>query len=235
MSPARPLRLQGQELLTALSRLQDLSKEEQAIQCGYVKISKSGEDRPCLADFYDAFLQAQNEASDDNRWFIETTCVSYSTKIISSIDELTEGLLVELLAEYRDGPCLSPFCNTGDYDIEDLACDIPEDWTITEEGVILEGCSRLSLAAPSYESDNTIELRVGGGCVKYLNLGGLYPVMIEPRPDDIKSVIHVPIPQVESPFVLFAWNSPKEGVVVDECPVSGFTSSLGKWRSWMAD
>jgi AbrB-like transcriptional regulator len=72
MKESAPTALVGKVLLAKVKELSHLSRRETAKQCGYYTVSKSGQVRVNLTDFYDAVLLAKGvpvgpEASKDGR------------------------------------------------------------------------------------------------------------------------------------------------------------------------
>jgi AbrB-like transcriptional regulator len=72
MKESAPTALIGKVLLAKVKELSHLSRRETAKQCGYYTVSKSGQVRVNLTDFYDAVLLAKGvpvgpEASKDGR------------------------------------------------------------------------------------------------------------------------------------------------------------------------
>jgi hypothetical protein len=72
MKESAPTALIGKVLLAKVKELSHLSRRETAKQCGYYSVSKSGQVRVNLTDFYDAVLLAKGvpvgpEASKDGR------------------------------------------------------------------------------------------------------------------------------------------------------------------------
>lgn len=54
--------LTGKALLSKVKELNDLPRTEKARECGYFSISKNGQERVNIADFYDAVLAAKGIA-----------------------------------------------------------------------------------------------------------------------------------------------------------------------------
>jgi AbrB-like transcriptional regulator len=72
MKESAPTALVGKVLLAKVKELSHLSRRETAKQCGYYSVSKGGQVRVNLTDFYDAVLLAKGvpvgpEASKDGR------------------------------------------------------------------------------------------------------------------------------------------------------------------------
>lgn len=59
MHDPQPTPLSGKQLLAKVKELSHLSRVETAKQCGYYRISKAGQVRTSLTDFYDAVLAAK--------------------------------------------------------------------------------------------------------------------------------------------------------------------------------
>ncbi|NJK35657.1 MAG: AbrB family transcriptional regulator [Oscillatoriales cyanobacterium SM2_2_1] len=62
MTTARPLT--GEDLLQKIKELGNLPKDEKAKACGYVTITKNGQDRINLMQFYNALIEADGHGKD---------------------------------------------------------------------------------------------------------------------------------------------------------------------------
>ncbi len=57
--------------------------------------------------------------------FLNNINISYVTKFIKTYSELKYDLLEILKKDFNEWAIDSPFCNAGDYDLDDLRYDIP--------------------------------------------------------------------------------------------------------------
>ena len=55
--------------------------------------------------------------------FLNNTNISYVTKVIKTSSELNDDLLEILKKDFNEGAIDAPFCNAGDYDLDDLRDD----------------------------------------------------------------------------------------------------------------
>jgi len=62
-SPAKPLT--GEKLLAKVVELEGLSKEEKAKKCGYVTVTKNGQERTNMMKFYNALMEAKGIELDE--------------------------------------------------------------------------------------------------------------------------------------------------------------------------
>ena len=229
--------LTGPELLAKVKELGDVSKSELLRECGYVSTKKDGSERLNFTAFYEALLGAKgvnlggNSLENQSEWFIETTCVTYITRIISSPEEITPGLVESLIDEFNTNPLWSPFCNQGDYDIDDLKSDLPPGWILSEDEKLPIGSGRISIVALDYEASNTFELRGNQGKVIAYDLGFVQPISFEPALDDIKTDIWCPWSGKDADGILFLFNDPLEGLCAADCDIDDYAKALSLWKS----
>ena len=65
--------------------------------------------------------------------FLNRTNISYVTKKITNASELNENLIEELKKSFEEEAIDAPFCNDGDYDLDDLREDLPADWKLEKK------------------------------------------------------------------------------------------------------
>ena len=58
--------LVGEKLLAKVAELEGLSKEDKARQCGYVTITKNGQERTNMMKFYNALMEAKGIELDES-------------------------------------------------------------------------------------------------------------------------------------------------------------------------
>ena len=71
--------------------------------------------------------------------------------------------------EYAEGP----FCNSGDFDIDDLKAETPSSWTFNEIGQLEEGQCRIAITALNYMGERHLNLQVDNAEIKIFHLCGL--------------------------------------------------------------
>lgn len=229
-------RLSGIELLEAYESMVMIPRDDMVRRCGYVTIDQDGTEVIHYAAFYDALALADSKSCNDeiDGWFIESTCVTYSTTVISHYSQLNQDLLEQLMRCFRDAPRCSPFCNIGDYDLSDLKHDIPPGWTIQEKGQLPVGTARISLIYEDYTAHNYLDIfHSEAGIITSLKLGCVYALSVEHETSDNRNVIECACPSDRPYHVLFLYNSSAEGLIEEDCRIADFPVASAHWRAYM--
>ena len=84
--------------------------------------------------------------------FLNSTNISYVTKKITKASELDENLIEKLKISFEEEAIDAPFCNDGDYDLDDLRSDLPSGWKLTEEKLIKPSEALIALTIIDYSA-----------------------------------------------------------------------------------
>ena len=176
--------------------------------------------------------------------FLETTNISYITKAVSKSSELNSDLIEELKKAFKEEAIDAPFCNDGDYDLDDLKEDLPSGWTLEEDDVIKPGQALLSMVEINYQAERHIDFdayqKVNLVATK---LGNIYPlsVSVESEEDPFTSDFVT----TETNKILLFKCVPKNleevqtdiysPIDIDECSLEDFAESFETWKEWLDD
>ena len=176
--------------------------------------------------------------------FLEEALVRYAYKDYASVDDLTIESVNKLIEQFDDEYAEAPFCNLGDFDLDDLREYVPESWTILKSGGALPGTIRLAVVEIIYGVEQQFDTSIEDIELEAFELCGLYPLScrdFEKHPDVFGEESYVPDAGTKS--LLFSYSYPslvaEDGSNVtdtDECEIDENGTILGKlaeWKEWI--
>ena len=176
--------------------------------------------------------------------FLEEALIRYVYKDYASTDDLTIENVNKLVEQFGDEYAEAPFCNLGDFDLDDLREYIPESWTILKTGSALPGQIRMAIVEIIYGVEQQFDTSVEGIELEAFELCGLHPLScrdFEKHPDVFGEESYVPDAGTKS--LLFSYTYPslvaEDGNNVadtDECgidEVGVITEKLCEWKEWI--
>ena len=117
-----------------------------------------------------------NKSSGITPDFLRSTNISYVTVEIEDPSELNAELIDNLHKKFEEEAVDAPFCNSGDYDIDDLKDDLPEGWSLSKMPSKKSG-ALIILAEINYNASRDIDFDAFDSCdLKYCRLCGCYPI-----------------------------------------------------------
>ena len=163
--------------------------------------------------------------------FLNSNNISYVTKKITNASELNEDLVNELKKSFEDEAIDAPFCNEGDYDLDDLRDDLPDDWKLREEELIKPTEALITLAIIDYSVDREIDFDAFNDIELIAHrLGGCYPLSVESEEDPFESNFITSNTNMSLLFTV-CW---EDGVFdTDECQVEDFSEYKDEWKEWL--
>ena len=163
--------------------------------------------------------------------FLNNTNISYVTKVIKTSSELNDDLLEILKKDFNEGAIDAPFCNAGDYDLDDLRDDIPSGWNLTEENLINPGEALIVLAKIDYSAERDIAFDSFDEVeLVAFDLGGIYPLSVisEEDPFEIDSRTF------ENDMTIMFRVCYEDGEFDnDECDIDEFSEKCSEWKEWL--
>ena len=92
----------------------------------------------------------------------------FPAEVRPTIDDV-RALNVSWDGEYAE----APFCNAGDFDLDDLKSDAPDSWSFDETGELDEGQCRIAIVAINYNGNRQVNLQEEAVEIEAFNLCGL--------------------------------------------------------------
>jgi hypothetical protein len=168
--------------------------------------------------------------------FLETCNISYVTQIISDPADLTDELIASLKKRFEEEAIDSPFCNMGDYDLNDFYQDLPQGWTLTEDGKLEPGQARITLAIVDYGVEREIDFDGSEDIeVVAVDLGGIHALSIVSDEDGENPFSGDFTTTATAQSLLFSICWPSDEIDNDECSLEDCTESLETWKSWLQE
>lgn len=176
--------------------------------------------------------------------FLEEAVIRYVYTDCSSIDDLSIERVKELVRQFDDEYAEAPFCNLGDFDLDDLRDYVPETWSIVKSGNVTPGTFRLAIAEIIYGAEQQFDTSIENVELEAFDLCGLYPLSCrdyEQHSDVFGEESYVPDAGRKS--LLFSYTYPslvaQDGGSVtdnDECEIEDDGEIVGKlseWKEWI--
>jgi len=167
--------------------------------------------------------------------FLKTCNISYVTQIISDPADLTDELITSLKKRFGQEAIDAPFCNLGDYELDDFYQDLPQGWSLKEEGKLEPGTARITLAVVDYGVEREIDFD-GSEDIEVVatDLGGIHALSVSS--DDGENPFSSDFTTTASAqSLLFSICWPGDEVDNDECSLEEYAESLETWKSWFQD
>ena len=166
--------------------------------------------------------------------FLNSTNISYVTKKITNASELNENLIVELKKSFEEEAIDAPFCNDGDYDLDDLRDDLPADWKLKEEELIKPYEALITLAIIDYSAEREIDFdEFDDVALNAHSLGGIYPLSVESVEEDPFSSDFTT--SNTDMTLLFRVCDEDGDFESDECPIEDFEKYKEGWKELLHD
>jgi hypothetical protein len=105
--------------------------------------------------------------------FLEEASVRYVYKDFPAGVKPTIDDVRALNATWDEEYAEAPFCNAGDFDIDDLKAETPDSWSFDEIGQLDEGQCRIAIVAINYNGERQINLQEEAVTIDVFNLCGL--------------------------------------------------------------
>ena len=176
--------------------------------------------------------------------FLEEALVRYAYKDFGSINDLTIESANELVQKFDDEYVEAPFCNLGDFDLDNLREYIPGSWSIIKSGSVLPGVFRLAVVQIIHGVEQQFDTSIEDVVLEAFDLCGLYPLScrdFEKHPDVFGEESYVP--DAGSKSLLFSYTYPsliaEDGSNLsdnDECGVDDvklISEKLSEWKEWI--
>ena len=163
--------------------------------------------------------------------FLNRTNISYVTKKITNASELNENLIEELKRSFEEEAIDAPFCNDGDYDLDDLREDLPADWKLREEELIKPSEALITLAIIDYSVEREIDFdEFNEVSLVAHKLGGCYPLSVESDEDPFESDFTT----FDTDMTILFRVCYEDGEVdEDECQIEDFSKNKDDWKEWL--
>ena len=163
--------------------------------------------------------------------FLNNTNISYVTKVIKTSSELNDDLLEILKKDFNEGAIDAPFCNSGDYDLDDLRDDIPSGWNLTEENLINPGEALIVLAKIDYSAERDIAFDSFDEVeLVAFDLGGIYPLSVISEEDPFETDSRT----FENDMTIMFRVCYADGEFDnDECEIDEFSEKCSEWKEWL--
>lgn len=175
---------------------------------------------------------------------LEEALIRYTYKDYSSIDDLSIETVKALVQQFDDEYAEAPFCNLGDFDLDDLREYIPDTWSIVKSGNVATGAFRLAVVEIIYGVEQQFDTSTENVELEAFDLCGLYPLScrdFEQHPDVFGEESYVP--DGGSKSLLFSYSYPslvaQDGGNVtdnDECEIEDdgvIAGKLSEWKEWI--
>jgi hypothetical protein len=105
--------------------------------------------------------------------FLEEAAVRYVYKDFAAGVKPTIDDVRALNATWDEEYAEAPFCNTGDFDIDELKAEMPDSWTFDEIGQLDEGQYRIAIVAINYNGERQVNLQEEAVTIEAFSLCGL--------------------------------------------------------------
>ena len=139
--------------------------------------------------------------------------------------------IINIIRSFNEEAIDAPFCNLGDYDLDDLRDDIPSGWNLTEEKLINPGEALLVLAIIDYSAERDIAFDSFNDVeLVAFDLGGIYPLSVisEEDPFEIDSLTF------ENDMKIMFRVCYEDGEFDDdECVLDEFSEKCNEWKEWL--
>lgn len=176
--------------------------------------------------------------------FLEEALIRYTYKDYASVDDLTIESVNKLIQQFDDEYAEAPFCNLGDFDLDDLREYVPDSWSILKTGNAPPGTFRLAVVEIIYGVEQQFDTSAEDVELEAFELCGLYPLScrdFERHPDVFGEESYVPDAGTKS--LLFSYSYPdivnEDGSNVtdtDECGIDVdelIAEKLNEWKEWI--
>lgn len=176
--------------------------------------------------------------------FLEEALIRYAYKDYSSVDDLAIESVNKLIQQFEDEYAEAPFCNLGDFDLDDLREYVPDSWSILKTGNVPPGTFRLAIVEIIYGVVQQFDTSVEDVELEAFELCGLYPLScqdFERHYDVFGEESYVPDAGTKS--LLFSYSYPglvaEDGSNVtdtDECGINEddvIVEKLTEWKEWI--
>ena len=176
-----------------------------------------------------------NRSSGTEPDFLRSTNISYVTIEIEDPNELNAELIDNLHKKFEEEAVDAPFCNDGDYDIDDLKNDLPEGWSISKMPSKKSG-ALIILAEINYNASRDIDFDAFEYCdLEYCRLCGCYPIFSCNSESD-KDPFGGDFVTHDSEKTLMIQTYDADGEYdEDEVQAEDFADRLEDWRQMIAD
>jgi hypothetical protein len=178
--------------------------------------------------------------------FLEEAVVRYAYSDYDSLDYLTPESVKALVQKFDNEYAEAPFCNLGDFDLDDLREYVPASWRIIKSGSARPGMFRLAVVEIIYGVEQQFDTSIEDVELEAFDLCGLYPLScrdFEKHPDVFGEETYVP--DSGSKSLLFSYSYPsliaEDGSNVadnDECSIDDdgvIAEKLIEWKEWIAN
>ena len=186
-------------------------------------------------DFLENQQNSFNRPSGNEPDFLRSSNISYVTVEIEDPNELNAELIDDLHKKFEEEAIDAPFCNDGDYDIDDLKSDLPEGWTIREIPS-KKSSALIILAEISYNASRDIDFDAFEHCeLEYCRLCGCYPIFAcnadsenDPFGGDFVTY------NTDKTLMIQTYNADGE-YEYDEVEAEDFADKVEDWREMIVD
>ena len=164
--------------------------------------------------------------------FIKQTNISYVSKKIKDSSEVNSSLIDELESLFEAESADAPFCNLGDFDLDDFENELPKGWSLRREKIDLKpGEAMVVLAVIDYSAERYFDVDdyEDVEIVAY-DIGGIYPLAVESEEDPFMEDYQTSASDKQLYFNI-CW---KDGSIDNlYCSKADFSKSSIEWKQWL--
>lgn len=163
--------------------------------------------------------------------FLEEAAIRYVFRDFKLGQRPNKEDLRSLAESWDDDYAEAPFCNSGDFDLDDLSDECPESWCVTKTGNLGEGESRIAIVAINYDGERQLDLELENINIAAFNICGLFALNAGDSHEEVFGEEWESREEFEEKIVLFMHKY--KGVVCDEeileSSLDSMQEDLGEW------
>jgi hypothetical protein len=163
--------------------------------------------------------------------FLQEAAIRYVYKDFDHGKIPTINDIKELAEKWESEYAESPFCNSGDFDIDDLKEVIPGTWNVEETGQLTEGQCRIAIAAVNYNGERDLNLDIDNIQLQAFNLCGLSVINAIENHEDVFGEEWDTREPFEDKIVLFMYKYPSLNCDPEilESPLDSIEDAFDEW------
>lgn len=163
--------------------------------------------------------------------FLEEAALRFVYKDFPSGAKPTIADIKALAESWDDEYAEAPFCNPGDFDIDDLREEMPGSWSVEETGQLDEGQCRIAIISINYNGERQLDLEQEDVNLEAFNLCGLNVLSAGERHEEVFGEEWYSDEPFGDMAVLFMYRYPALDCdpEIMEAPLDAFEESFDEW------